>query len=66
MDESDAFKLQHDRKVSFFIVIEDSFPWVMSLDVIKSDFRKARGLERTTKAKARSRYYENAQWRVTE
>jgi hypothetical protein len=26
MDESDAFKLQHDRKVSFFIVIEDSFP----------------------------------------
>jgi hypothetical protein len=46
MDESDAFRLQHSRKVNFFIVIEDSFHCVMSSGVTKSQFRKIRALEK--------------------
>jgi hypothetical protein len=26
MDGSDAYRLEHGKKVTFFIVIEDSFP----------------------------------------
>jgi hypothetical protein len=36
MDDSDAYKLQHGKKVTSFIVIEDSFPFVTMTGVIKS------------------------------
>jgi hypothetical protein len=46
MDESDAFRLQHSRKVSFFIVNKDSFPLVTSSGVTKSHLTKARVLKK--------------------
>jgi hypothetical protein len=61
MDESDAFRLQHSRKASFFDCHRRFLPMSHEFGVTNSCFRKTRLLERVTKAKARSRYRENAQ-----
>jgi hypothetical protein len=44
MDDSDAFKLQHGRKVSFFDYHQRFLPLVTSSGVTKSYFKKARAL----------------------
>jgi hypothetical protein len=38
MDDTDAFRLQHSKKVSFLIVIEDSFHQITHLEMTHSHF----------------------------
>jgi hypothetical protein len=51
MDDSDAFRLEHSKKVTL-ILIKDSFPWVTSSGVTDSHFRKARLLEKGHQSKS--------------